>query len=189
MALRFTAAECSEQFFVLRVLDRVRQILAQKLGRAARDLDRELDVWLRQNVGKIRFGCDQNVRRLRFDRNDAAQPIFQRREFARYVNVKIDRVRVGHRVALENRHVLDEKKLTADRRLQNAQIDRIARAEFFEIEFFQPIVEPLQARKLGVDRQSRVVIDLAVVLMETQSDSLERPRGQVAFDEFLARRC
>ena len=123
--------------------------------------------------------------RLRFDRNDAAQPIFQRREFARNVNIKIDRVRVGHRVALENRHVLNEKKLTADRRLQNAQIDRIARAEFFEIEFFQPIVEPLQARKLGVDRQSRVVIDLAVVLMETQSNSLERPRGQVTLDEFL----
>ena len=69
------------------------------------------------------------------------------------------------------------------------KIDRIARAELFEIEFFQPIVEPLQARKLGVDRQSRVVIDLAVVFMETESDSLERPRGQVALDVFLARRC
>ena len=56
--------ECREQFFVLRLLDRVRQILAQELGRAARDLDCELDVWLWQDVGKIRFGCDQNVRRL-----------------------------------------------------------------------------------------------------------------------------
>ena len=65
----------------------------------------------------------------------------------------------------------------------------LPRAEFVEIEFFQPIVEPLQARKLGVDRQPRVVIDLAVVFMETKSDGLERPRGQVAFDEFLGRRC
>ena len=126
MALRFAVPNPASNFSSLASLIASARSLRRKSAAPRADLDRELDVWLWQDVGKIRFGRDQNVRRLGFDRNDAAQPIFQRREIARNVNVKIDRVRVGHRVALENRHVLNEEKLPADRRLQNAQIDRIA---------------------------------------------------------------
>ena len=166
MALRFAVPNAASNFSSLASL--IASVRSLRRNSAA-----PREIWIASSTygfGKTsaRFvlRCDENVRGLRFDRNDAAQPVFHRRKFARNVNVEIDRPGIGHRVALENRHVLNEKKLTTDRRLQNAQIDRIARIEFFEIEFFQPIVKPLQARKLGVDRQSRIVIDLPVVTHE-----------------------
>ena len=101
------------------------------------------------------------------------------------VNVHVDGARVSHRVALVDRQVLHEKQLFSDRGLEEAQIDGGARAELGEIEFLQAIVEATQAGQLGVDGEASVLVDPAIVFVETESGRLERAGGEITANVFV----
>ena len=49
--------------------------------------------------------------------------------------------------------------------LKNLQIDRLPLTQFTELEFLEPVLEPLQPGKLGIEREAAVIADLAVVLV------------------------
>jgi hypothetical protein len=86
---------------------------------------------------------------------------------------------------LVDRQVVCEKKLLLDRGLQEAEIDRRARAEFGEVEFVQPIVEPFEPRQFGIDRQPRVFADPAIVFVKPEGGGVQRPGREITPNKFI----
>ena len=177
--------ESRAQGFIFQVGKAVDEILLQELGSAARGLDCQLDVRLREDLGQVRLRRDHDIGRLVLDHDDAADAVLDRSVFAFRVNTDIDGAGVGHRIAVVDREVVDEEELLPDRGLEETEIDDGARAELGEIEFGQSIVEAAQAGNLGVDGEAGVFVDAAVVFVEAERGRLERARGKVATDVFF----
>ncbi len=110
--------------------------------------------------------------------------VFQRREVALDINVHVGRAGVDNRVALVDRHRFTLEDFVANGGLQNSQVDRLPLAEFIELEFLEPVIEPFQPGKFGIEREPAVIRDLPIVFM--QAGGAEKgSRGEVALDEFL----
>ena len=73
------------------------------------------------------------------------------------------------------------KSILFHRGLQNPQIDGLACTEFDRVKFFQAIIEPTQARKLGVEREAAVIGDFAV---GTREDPGQFPLADEPQDRF-----
>jgi hypothetical protein len=86
---------------------------------------------------------------------------------------------------LVDRQIVCEEKLLLDRGLQETEIDRRARAEFGEVEFVQPIVEPLEPGHFRIDREPRVLADPAIVFMKAESGGLQRPGREITPNKFI----
>src|SRR5207302_2624952 len=114
--------------------------------------------------------------------------VLDRREVPFDVNVYVGRARVNHRIALVDRHRLALENFSADGGLENSQINRLPLAEFSEIEFLQPIFEPLQTRKLRVEREPAVIRNLAVVFVQSFGSAEQWTGGEVTLDELLGQR-
>ncbi|HSV62521.1 MAG TPA: hypothetical protein VLH83_04185, partial [Chthoniobacterales bacterium] len=97
----------------------------------------------------------------------------------------VDRARISERVVLVDPEVANEKEFAFHGGLEEAQIDGGARPEFSEIEFRQAIVEAAQTRQLGVNGETGVFVNAAVVFVKTESGGLERARGEIAADVFV----
>src|SRR6266576_4303504 len=91
-----------------------------------------------------------------------------------------------HRVSLEHRHVLHFKQLTLHRHLQNSEVDGLPRTQFGWLKFRQPIIESPEPGEFGVEREAAVIADFAIVLVKTESGSLERVSGQICLHVFLS---
>src|SRR6185437_1887981 len=128
-----------------------------KLRGAAGSLDGELDVGFWQDVGEVGLCGDDQVWRLIFDDDDAANSIFDGSVFAFGINADIEGAGISQRIVLVHPKVLDEEKFLFDGGLQKPEIDGRARAEFSDIEFREPIVEPVQAEELGIDGEAGVL--------------------------------
>ncbi len=74
------------------------QILAQKVRRSGRHLDRGFHIWLGERRFEVRACVGHNVRGLLLNGNDRTHPILKRREIALDVDVYVDRIRVAHRI-------------------------------------------------------------------------------------------
>jgi hypothetical protein len=84
-----------------------------------------------------------------------------------------------------DREVVNEEDLLPDRGLEQAEIDGGARSELGDIEFGQAIVEAAEARNLGIDGETGVFVDPAVVFVEPERGRLERAGGEITADVFF----
>jgi hypothetical protein len=125
---------------------------------------------------------------LAFDRDQASNAIFKGRKIPFDINIHIGCPRIDHWISLKDRHVLHFKEVFLDGRLQDSQIEGLARAQFARVELAQSVVKPPQPGELGVEGKAAVIADFAVVLVQPQSGPFERVRGKVAFDIFLGYR-
>src|SRR5205085_4085520 len=114
--------------------------------------------------------------------------VLDRREVPFDVNVHVGRARVNHRVALVDRHRLALENFSANGGLENSQINRLPLAEFSEVEFLQPVLEPFQTLKLRVERESAVVGNLAIEFVQSHRRAEQRTGGEVTLDELLGQR-
>ena len=64
----------------------------------------------------------------------------------------------------------------------------MARSQFLRIELGQPIIESPKPGELGVEREAAVIADFAIVLVQTESSSLERVRDEIRLHVFLGYR-
>ena len=69
--------------------------------------------------------------------------------------------------------------------MQNSQVDRLPLTQFIEVEFPEPVLEPFQAGKFGVEREPAVIRDLAIVFVQAHGGAEKGSRDEVAPDEFL----
>ena len=69
--------------------------------------------------------------------------------------------------------------------MQKTEIDAGARAEFLELEFLEPIIEPSQASELGIDGEPRVLVDAAIVFVETEGSRLKWAGREITADVFI----
>jgi len=102
------------QRFIFQVGEAFDEVLLQKLGGAARGLDGQFDVGLREHFGQVCLRRDHDVGRLVLDHDDAADPILDRGVFAFRVHADVDSAGVGHRVAVVDGEVVDEEQLLPD---------------------------------------------------------------------------
>jgi hypothetical protein len=138
-----------------------------------------------QHFRQIGFCRDHDVRCLVLDYDNAADPVLDRRVFALDENAHVERARVAHRVALVDRQVLHEEELLPDRRLQEAEADPRARAEFLEIEFLQAIVEAMEAGQLGIDGEPGVFVNAPIVFVKAEGGRFQGAGGEITADVFL----
>lgn len=135
---------------VFYVPDRVHEIGAKEIRRAARNLDRKFDVRFWQDRIEIGLCGNEHIGDLCFDHDDAVETILDGGETTVEINAHVSGACVDHWVALVGPHVLALENLPLDRRLQDAQVNRLALAELIEVENLETIVEPAQAGQLGV---------------------------------------
>ena len=64
----------------------------------------------------------------------------------------------------------------------------MACTQFGWIELGQAIIKPPEPGKLGIQRQTAVIADFAVVLVETEAGSLQRVGCEIRFNVFLGYR-
>jgi hypothetical protein len=110
-----------------------------------------------KHVIQVGSGRDENIWDLGFDRDQAANTIFERCKIPLHINVQIGCARINHGVALEDRHILHLKEFLLNGCLQDSQIDGLARTQFARVELRQSIVEPPQAGKFGIEREAAVI--------------------------------
>src|ERR1700730_155495 len=177
--------ELRHQPFVFHAGERFNQVLSKEIGEAAGDLNCQLYMRSGKNRRQIGFRGDNDVRDLRFNHYHTASAVLERSEIAFDVNVQIGCARINHRVPLENGQVLALKQFIANRRLQDAKIDGLARAQSVEIELAQAIVESAKPGYFGVECQPAEVSDLPVVLVESERGAEERPGSEVSSDVFF----
>ena len=118
-----------------------------------------------------------------FDRDDVAHAILERFEIALDVEVDVDRARVGHRVFLENPHVLDLEELSGDRREQDPAVDVRLLAQLARLDLVELILKAFQPLYFGIDREPAIIADLAIVLVQAEGDTLKWSGCQVAADK------
>jgi hypothetical protein len=61
----------------------------------------------------------------------------------------------------------------------------LPRTQFRWIKLGQPIIESPQSREFGVESEATVIADLAIVLVEPESGSLEGVSSQIRLHVFL----
>ena len=59
------------------------------------------------------------------------------------------------------------------------------RTQFRWIKLGQPIIESPEPGEFGIEREATIIADLAIVLVKTESGSLERVSGQIRLHVFL----
>jgi hypothetical protein len=64
----------------------------------------------------------------------------------------------------------------------------LPRTQFRWIKLRQPIIESPEPGEFSVEREAAVIVDFAIVLVKTESGSVERVRGQIRFHVFLGYR-
>ena len=111
--------------------------------------------------------------------------VFQRREVALDINVHVGRAGVDNWVALVDRHRFTLEDFVANGGLQNSQVDRLPLAEFIELEFLEPVIEPFQPGKFGIEREPAIIRDLPIVFMQADGRAQKGAGGEVALDELL----
>jgi hypothetical protein len=84
-----------------------------------------------------------------------------------------------------DREVLDEEELLLDGGLEEAEIDHGARTELGGIEFREAILETAEAGEFGVDGETGVFVDAAIVFMEPEGSGLERAGGEITANVFF----
>src|SRR5262249_39219104 len=136
----------------------------------------------------VRSRRDEYVWNLRFDGSQAANAVLKWRKVPFDINVHVARARIDHRISFEDRHVLHLKQISLYRCLQHSKIDGLTRAQFFWIKFGQAIVEPTEPGKFGVQSETAVIADFAIILMETESGSLQRVSSEIRLYVFLGYR-
>src|SRR5581483_140474 len=57
-----------------------------------------------------------------------------------------------------------------------------------EVELCQAIIKPTQSGKLGIERQTRVIVDFPVVFVKPERSRFKRVRRQITLDVFLRHR-
>src|SRR5438045_3074781 len=75
--LTIRVQKIAAHLLVFHGIDGCHHVLAQKIGGTASDLDREFDMWLRQDRLQIGFASNQNIRDLQFNRSQAADAVVQ----------------------------------------------------------------------------------------------------------------
>ena len=125
---------------------------------------------------------------MRFDGDQAANAVLKRRKIPFDIDVHVARARIDHRVSFEDRHVLHFKQFSLHRCLQNPEVDGLPRTQFRWIKLGQPIIESPEPGEFGVEREAAIIADFAIVLVKTESGSVERVSGQIRFHVFLGYR-
>ena len=74
-------------------------------------------------------------------------------------------------------------ELAGDGAEQKAPVEIGSLAKLARIHFLELALETLQALDLGIDRESGVIRNLAVIFVQPESDSERRPRGEIASGE------
>src|SRR5512132_2906357 len=102
------------------------------------------------------------------------------------IDVHVTRARIDHLVSLEHRHVLHFKQLPLHSCLQNSEVDGLPLTQFGWIKLGQSILESPEPGEFGVEREATIIADFAIVLVKTESGSLERVSGQIRLHVFLS---
>src|SRR5437868_15474679 len=173
------------KLFVLEGTDGGNEILIQKIRGTFCDLNGELHIRFGNDVIEVRPRGNENIWDLRFDRDQAANAILERRKIPLDVNIYIRSARINHWIPFEYRHLLHFKEVLLDCSLENSQIDGLAGTEFGSIELVQPIVEAPQPRKFGVEREAAVVSDFTIIFMKPESGPLQGVSALITFNVFL----
>ena len=109
---------------------------------------------------------------MRFDGDQATNAILKRGKVSFDINVHVGRIRIDHGISVEDRHILHFKEILLHRSLQNSQVDGLACTQFGWIELGQAIVKAPEPGELGIQRQTAVIADFPIVLVETEADFL-----------------
>ena len=161
------------KLFVLEGTDGGNEILLQEICGTLCDLDGEFHIGFGNDFIEVCPRRDEDIWDLRFDRDQAANAILERRKIPLDVNIYIGSARINHGIPFEYRHLLHFKEVLLDCSLENSQIDGLAGTEFGSIELVQPIVEAPQPRKFGVEREAAVVSDFTIIFMKPESGPLQ----------------
>src|SRR5262249_43436423 len=129
---------------------------------------------------------DEYVWNLRFDGNQAADAVLKRCEVPLDINVHIARARIDHRISLEDRHVLHFKETSLHRCLKNSKVDGLTRTQILGIKLGQAIVESAEPGKFGIQRETTIIADFAIILMKAESRSLQRVSSEIRLNIFFS---
>src|SRR5207245_3183176 len=96
-----------------------------------------------------------------------------------------DRARIEHRISFEDRHVLHFKDISLHRCLKNSKVNGLTRTQILGIKLRQAIVESAEPGNFGVQRQTTIIADFAIILMKAESGSLQRVSSEIRLNIFL----
>src|SRR5438876_8899930 len=113
------------------------EILLQEIRGTFCDLDGELHIGFGNDVVEVRPRRNEDIWNLRFDRDQAANAILERREIPLDINIHIDSACIDHGIPFEYRHVLHLEEVLLNCSLENSQIDGLAGTQFARIELAQ----------------------------------------------------
>src|SRR2546430_8766420 len=154
------------KLFVLEGTDGGNEILLQKIRGTFCDLNGELHIRFGNDIIEVRPRGNENIWDLRFDRDQAANAILERRKIPLDVNIYIGSARINHRIPFEYRHLLHFKEVLLDCSLENSQIDGLAGGELGSIALVRPELEEPQARKVGGEREVAVGSEFPLILIQ-----------------------
>src|SRR4029077_6854658 len=180
--------KCNAELLVFEAAHSSNEIFFQKIGRTSGDLDRKLDERFRKLFLQVCSRRNEDVWNLRFYGDQAANAVLKRRKIPFDIDVHVTRARIDHRVSFEDRHVLHFKQFSLHRCLQNPEVDGLPQTQFRWIKLGQPIIESPEPGEFGVEREATIIADPAVVLVKTESGSVERMSGQIRLYVFLSYR-
>src|SRR5207244_10194721 len=90
------------------------EILLQKIRGTFCDLNGELHIRFGNDIIEVRPRGNENIWDLRFDRDQAANAILERRKIPLDVNIYIGSARINHWIPFEYRHLLHLQEVLLD---------------------------------------------------------------------------
>jgi hypothetical protein len=177
--------ELGTQRLFPKILQRIGEILAQKVHRALRHFDGGFDKRPGQFLGQIGLGGRDHGRGLAEDRGQRANALRERREVALDVDIDVERSSIGHRVLAIDIALVEFEELLAHGGSQNPEIVKRFRAEPVGLNAIEPAVECFQPRQLHRQGARAKPGDAPVVFVPAQGCADLRTPLQISGEELV----